>query len=76
MANVRRTSLNLDFDLLEEAKAELGTKNATDTIHGALDDVVRRAALERLSTLFDERFSEPPPDGYDDWNDWIEATSS
>lgn len=48
MARVRRTSLNLDFDLVEKARAELGTNGTTDTVHRALQEVVRRASIERL----------------------------
>jgi len=49
MANVRRTSLNLDFELVERAKADLGTSGTTETLHRALEEVTRRAALERLA---------------------------
>jgi hypothetical protein len=70
MANVRRTSLNLNFELVERAKGELGTRTTTDTIHRALEEVVRRARLRQLA---DWKFDDPPPDGYDDWNDWLEA---
>jgi Arc/MetJ family transcription regulator len=55
MARVKRTSLNLDFDLVEEARTELGTNGTTDTIHRALEEVVRRAAIERLLEIrFDD----------------------
>lgn len=47
--NVRRTSFYLDTKLLDEARAELGTKTMTDTIHAALEEVARRAALRRLT---------------------------
>jgi hypothetical protein len=67
---IRRTSLNLNLDLLEQARQELGTRGTTETIHRALDEVVRRAALERLSKW--RPFDGPPPDGFADWNDWIE----
>jgi hypothetical protein len=56
---VRRTSLNLDFELVERAKAELGTNGTTDTITRALEEVVRRAAIERLLA---RRFDHMPPD--------------
>jgi hypothetical protein len=46
---MRRTSLYLDMKLLDEARTELGTKNMTDTIHAALREVARRAALQRLA---------------------------
>ena len=49
MANVRRTSLNLDFDLVERARAALGTANTTDTVNGALEEVWRREAAKRLA---------------------------
>jgi Arc/MetJ family transcription regulator len=45
----RRTTINLDVDLVDEAKLFLGTKGATETIHRSLQAVVRRARLERLA---------------------------
>lgn len=72
VGNVRRTSLNLNFDLVEQAKAELGTRGTTDTVQRALEEVVRRVAIERLLEL--RLFDEAPPDGFEDWNDWIEAS--
>ena len=45
---IKRTSLNLDFDLLNEAKEILRTEETTETIHRALEDVVRQARLRRL----------------------------
>lgn len=59
MANVRRTSLNLDFELVDRAKAELGTSGTTETVHRALEEVARRAALQRLA---DRRFDHLEPD--------------
>lgn len=44
----RRTSVNLDFDLVNEAKEVLATKETTETIHRALREVVRQAKLRRL----------------------------
>jgi hypothetical protein len=26
-----------------------------------------------MHEVMDDIFGEPPPDGFDDWNDWIEA---
>jgi Arc/MetJ family transcription regulator len=49
MARVKRTSLNLDFELVEQAREELGTNGTTDTVHSALEAVVRLAALKRLA---------------------------
>jgi Arc/MetJ family transcription regulator len=42
MANVKRTSMFLDRDLVHEAEAALGTKGPTETVHAAM-----RAAVER-----------------------------
>ena len=49
----RRTSLNLDFELVARARAVLGTNGTTDTIHRALEETVRR---ELLAGLVEERF--------------------
>ena len=46
---IRRTSLNLDFELVEEAKGILHTRETTETIHRALAEVVRQARLQRLA---------------------------
>lgn len=56
---IRRTSLNLDFDLVEQARKELGTNGTTDTVNRALEEVVRRAAIERLLEM---RFDHMEPD--------------
>ncbi len=45
----RRTTINLDADLIAGAREILKTKNATDTVHGALREVIRRERLRRLS---------------------------
>ena len=49
MANVRRTSLNLDFELVERAQKALGTKGTTDTVHKALEEAWRHYALDQLA---------------------------
>ncbi len=46
---VKRTNLNLDMDLVEQAARELGTIRTTDTVHEALRDVIARAHRTRLS---------------------------
>jgi Arc/MetJ family transcription regulator len=46
---VRRTNINLDMDLVDQAAAELGTRRTTDTVHEALRDVVSRARRARLA---------------------------
>jgi Arc/MetJ family transcription regulator len=45
---IKRTSLNLDLDLVAAAKDVLGTRNTTDTVHTALSEAVRSARIERL----------------------------
>lgn len=50
---IKRTSLNLELDLVAEAQKTLGTKGTTDTIHKALAEVVRH---ERLADLTQWRF--------------------
>jgi hypothetical protein len=49
MRMVRRTSLNLQTDLVDEARAVLGTRTTTDTVHRALEEVVRRRKLDELA---------------------------
>jgi len=56
---VKRTSLNLDLELVAAAREVLGTKGATDTIHRALEDVVRR---QRLKELADSTFEDLTPE--------------
>lgn len=51
MTNVRRTTVNLDQDLLAEAAGVLGTARMTDTIHAAMSEVVRRRRLEEVTEL-------------------------
>jgi Arc/MetJ family transcription regulator len=52
MANVKRTSMFLDRDLVHEAELALGTKGPTETVHAAMRAVVggekRRAAQRRF----------------------------
>ena len=59
---VKRTSLNLQLELVAEAREVLGTKGIADTIHRALEDVVRR---ERLRELAEERFDDLSPEALD-----------
>ena len=46
---IKRTSLNLDLDLVSQARDILDTRTTTETIHRALDEVVRQEALRRLA---------------------------
>lgn len=45
---IKRTSLNLDLDLVAQARDVLDTRTTTETIHRALDHVLRQDALKRL----------------------------
>ena len=58
MHMVKRTSLNLDLDLVAQAREVLGSNGTTDTVHRALEEVVRR---EKLAWLAQRDFS-----AYDD----------
>lgn len=44
---VRKTALMIDDELVEQAKAILGTKTTTDTLHEALLEVIRVQARAR-----------------------------
>jgi Arc/MetJ family transcription regulator len=47
---IRHTTLNLDMDLVEEARRVLKTEHVTETVHRALREVVsaqKPASLER-----------------------------
>ncbi|MDP9342601.1 MAG: type II toxin-antitoxin system VapB family antitoxin [Actinomycetota bacterium] len=52
---VKRTSMNLDQDLVRRAAGVLGTSGATETVHRALAEAVRR---ERLAELARQSFAE------------------
>ena len=45
----KRTSLNLDMSLVDEAREVLGTNGTTETVHKALADVVRQDKLRQLA---------------------------
>jgi Arc/MetJ family transcription regulator len=45
---VRRTSLNLDFGLVDEAREALGTRGTTETVHAALREIALRDRRRRL----------------------------
>ena len=49
IARVRkRTNMNVDVELANEASQALGTRTTTETVDAAMRDVVRRARLKRL----------------------------
>jgi Arc/MetJ family transcription regulator len=45
----KRTSLNLDMSLVDEAREVLGTRGTTETVNKALVEVVRQDKLRRLT---------------------------
>ena len=55
---VKRTSLNLDHELVGQAREILGSNGTTDTVHRALEEIVRQ---EKLRWLAEHDFS-----GYDE----------
>ena len=46
---IKRTSLNLDMSLVDEAREVLGTNGTTETVHRALTEAVRQARLRSLA---------------------------
>jgi Arc/MetJ family transcription regulator len=50
VANVKRTSMFLDRDLVHEAEEALGTKGPTETVHAAM-----RVALTQKKRLMAQR---------------------
>jgi Arc/MetJ family transcription regulator len=46
---MKRTTINLDIELVAQAREVLKTTNTTETVHRALREVVRRDRLRRLS---------------------------
>jgi Arc/MetJ family transcription regulator len=51
MGNVKRTSMFLDRDLVEEAADALGTKGVTETVHAAMREVLAMRAGSELADL-------------------------
>jgi Arc/MetJ family transcription regulator len=49
VTRIRRTSLNLDHELVAQARDILETRTATETVHRALEEVIRREALQWLA---------------------------
>jgi Arc/MetJ family transcription regulator len=45
----KRTNMNVDISLVSQAASVLGTHGTTDTVHAAMEDVVRRARRKRLA---------------------------
>lgn len=72
---LKRTTMNVDTELVARAGEILGTRGTTQTVHQALEAVVRRDALRSLAgrrfagmdlrTLEDLRRGRLPQDGGD-----------
>jgi Arc/MetJ family transcription regulator len=45
----KRTNMNVDVSLVSQAAVVLGTRGTTDTVHAAMEDVVRRSRRKRLA---------------------------
>jgi len=70
----KHTTIDLDMDLVGRAAEALGTTRVTETVHAALDDVVRRRQrmaivdfvpaidLADLDAMRAHRFAEAPAD--------------
>jgi hypothetical protein len=56
---IKRTSLNIDLELVGQARAILGARGTTDTVRRALEEVVRRDKLRRLA---EETFDDLTPE--------------
>lgn len=56
---LKRTSVNLDLDLVADARKVLASNGTTDTVHRALEHVVRQ---EKLRQLADEKFEDLTPE--------------
>jgi len=48
-----RTTIDVDTDALEAARAALGTRSASDTVNAALREAVRRAQLADFDVMRD-----------------------
>lgn len=58
---MRRTTLDIDEDMLAKAQEALGTTGVKDTVNAALREVARREAGKRLIAWYKENkdFSNP-----------------
>lgn len=65
----RRTTIEIDDELLGKAREVLGTKGLKDTVEAALDEVVKAALREDLIRRLQD------PDGFD-WDAMLEARRS
>ena len=63
MSVIKRTSLNLELDLVAEAREILGTHGTTDTVARALEEIVRR---EKLRELAERTFEDITPEALEE----------
>jgi Arc/MetJ family transcription regulator len=66
-SEIRRTSLNLDLGLVAEARDILGTNGTTETVRAALEDVIRRDKLRRLTEW---TFEHVTPEEFEELERW------
>ena len=64
---IKRTSLNLDLDLVAEAREVLGTNGTTETVRRALEEIVRQQHLRELAK---RRFEDLTPEVLADLRRW------
>lgn len=72
MADVKRTSMNLDRELIREAQRILGTATATDTVHASLRETIEADRRTGLSDGFWEAMANLDVEAMrdvDPWND-------
>lgn len=68
----KRTNINLDMELVISARELLGTEGITDTVHAALDEIVkrekRRQLMESLNVPTPEELAEMRKPRFTDWD--------
>ena len=70
MGNVKRTSMFLDRDLVEEAANILGTNGPTQTVHAAMREVIAMRAGSELADLISSgRIGVPTIEELRRWDD-------
>jgi Arc/MetJ family transcription regulator len=70
---IKRTSLNLDMSLVEEARDVLGTRGTTETVNQALAEVVRHDKLHRLTEMVFDVDNDEIEAAWNDENDLDES---
>jgi Arc/MetJ family transcription regulator len=64
---IKRTSLNLDLDLVADAREVLGTNGTTETVRRALEEIVRQQHLRELAKM---RFEDLTPEALAELRRW------